>query len=155
MGFFADHAGDGTLRKYRLYYIDMLVPVYWTDCDIDILWGGQTWKASPIIAGGVNNQPSGAVASFDYGDADGTVFALLGAQNGAELSPGAIYEAGFLLTNASAVPDEVIQIFSGRIDRVQISTDQKDTITFTFMPPTIAAAAMLPTRLLATLLRST
>lgn len=153
MGFFADHAGDGQIRKYRLYFIALSTPVYWTDCDIDIVWGGHTWEASPIIAGAVNNQPSGATAAFEYGDADGSVFAALSTQNGGELALGSIYEAGFLLSNQSAVPDEVMQIFSGRVDRVQISTMQKDSIVFTFMPPAVATAAMLPTRLLSTLLR--
>ena len=154
MGFFADHAGDGQIRKHRLYYIALNTPVYWTDCDIDITWNGHTWVASPIMAGGVNNQPSGATASFEYGDADGAVFTALGTQNGGELAVAAIYEAGFLLSNQSAVPDEVAQIFSGRVDRVQISTQQKDTIVFTFMPPAITNTATLPTRLLSTLLRS-
>ena len=154
MGFFADHAGDGQIRKYRLYYIALNTPVYWTDCDIDIVWSGHTWVAAPIVAGGVNNQPSGAVASFEYGDADGAVFTALGTQNGGELAVAAIYEAGFLNSNQSAVPDEVMQIFSGRVDRVQVSTVQKDTIVFTFMPPAITNTATLPTRLLSTLLRS-
>ena len=154
MGFFADHAGDGQIRKHRLYYVALSTPVYWTDCDIDVVWGGFTWVASPILAGGVNNEPSGATASFEYGDADGAMFAALATQNGGELALGAIYEAGFLLTNQTAVPDEVVQIFSGRVDRVQISTIQKDTILFTFMPPAVTTAAMLPTRLLSTLLRS-
>lgn len=154
MGFFADHAGDGQIRKYRLYYIALNTPVYWTDCDIDIVWGGHTWVASPIVAGGVNNQPSGATASFEYGDADSSVFTALGTQNGGELAVAAIYEAGFLTSNLTAVPDEVIQIFSGRVDRTQVSTAQKDTILFTFMPPAITNTATLPTRLLSTLLRS-
>ena len=154
MSFFSDHGGDGQIRKYRLYYIALNTPVYWTDCDIDIVWGGYTWKAAPIVAGSVSSAPTGATATFDYGDAGGTVFTALAAQNGGELSDAAIYEAGFLLTNATAVPDQVVQIFSGRIDNVQISTDQKDTITFTFMPPAISQAATLPFRLLSTLLRS-
>jgi hypothetical protein len=154
VGYFTDHAGDGQIRKYRLYFISLNTPVYWTDSDIDITWNGHTWIASPITQGAVNNQPSGATASFSYGDADGSVFTSLAAQNGGELAVAAIYEAGFLLSNQSAIPDEVLEIFSGRVDRVAISTQQTDTITFTFMPPALTAAATLPTRLLATLLRS-
>lgn len=153
MGFFADHAGDGQIRKYRLYFIALNTPVYWTDCDIDILWGGHTWVAKSILPGAVNNQPSGATAAFEIGDADGSLFSVLSTQNGGELALGTIYEAGFLLSNVSAVPDEVMEIFSGRIDRVQISTDQKDSIVFTFMPPAVTSVASLPTRLLSTLLR--
>lgn len=154
MGFFTDHAGDGQIRKYRLYFIGLNTPVYWTDCDIDIVWNGHTWTASPIMQGAVTNQPSGAVASFEYGDADGTVFTALSTQNGGELATAAIYEAGFLLDNLTPVPDEVLQIFSGRVDRVAITTAGKDTLTFTFMPPALTASATLPSRLLATLLRS-
>lgn len=154
MGYFADHAGDGQIRKYRLYFIALNTPVYWTDCDIDITWNGHTWVASPITQGAVSNQPSGATASFQYGDAAGTVFTALAAQNGGELAVAAIYEAGFLLTNQSAIPDEVLEIFSGRVDRVAVTTSGSDTLTFTLMPPALTTVATLPTRLLATLLRS-
>lgn len=154
MGFFSDHGGDGQIRKYRLYFIALNTPVYWTDCDIDIVWGGFTWAASPIVAGAVSSAPTGATATFDYGDADGTVFTALSAQGGGELTQAAIYEAGFLSTNQTAIPDEVVEIFSGQIDSVQVSTVQKDVITFTFMPPTQSQAVNIPTRLLSTLLRS-
>lgn len=154
MGYFSDHAGDGQIRKYRLYFIALSTPVFWTDCDIDITWSGHTWLASPITQGAVNNAPSGATASFEYGDAAGAVFTALATQNGGELAVTAIYEAGFLLTNQSAVPDEVLEIFSGRVDRVEVSTDGKDTLLFTMMPPALTQAATLPSRLLSTLLRS-
>ena len=154
MGYFLDHGGDGQIRKYRLYYIALNTPVYWTDCDVDIMWGGYRWTVAPIIPGGVSTAPTGATATFDYGDASGTVFAALAAQNGGELALAAIYEAGFLTTNKTAVPDEVVEVFSGRIDTVQVSNVQKDVITFTFMPPALSAAATVPFRLLSTLLRS-
>jgi hypothetical protein len=154
VGYFSDHGGDGQIRKYRLYFLALNTPVYWTDCDLDITWNGHTWVASPITQGAVSNQPSGATATFAYGDAAGTVFTALAAQNGGELAVVAIYEAGFLLTNQSAIPDEVLQIFSGRVDRVSISTQNTDTLTFTLMPPALTQTASLPTRLLATLLRS-
>lgn len=154
MGFFEDHAGDGQIQKYRLYFLALTSPVYWTDCDVDIEWSGHTWVASPIIAGAVNNQPTGATASFEYGDAGGTLFTALAAQNGGELALAAIYEAGFLLDNVSPTPDDVREIFAGRLDRVQVSTAQKDTLVVTLMPPELSAAATLPQRLLATLLRT-
>lgn len=154
MGYFADHAGDGQIRKYRLFFLALTTPVYWTDCDIDIVWNGHVWEAAPIEQSTVQQQPTGATGQFTYGDADGTIFSALSTQNGGELATAAIYEAGFLLTNQTPIPDEVLEIFSGRIDRVQISTAQKDVLVFSLMPPALGSSATLPTRLIATLLRS-
>jgi hypothetical protein len=130
-------------------------PQYWTDNDVDIAWNGQLWKASSITPGPVNNQPTGAVASFKIGDALTTLLPILQATNGAELALAAIYEAGFLITNQSAVPDQVVEIFSGRVDRAVVPTGTEDNIEFTLMPPAQQDSAELPTRLIAGMVRVT
>lgn len=154
MGYFADHAGDGAITKYRLYYIGLSVPVYWTDCDLDIEWNGHRWVAQPITPGQVSNQPDGQSASFLVADAEGALFAVLATQSGGELALAAIYEAGFLTTNKSAAPDEVIEIFSGRVDRAAIDTSATDSVEFVLMPPAQKESGTLPTRLISGLLRS-
>jgi hypothetical protein len=154
MTFFADHAGDGEVPKSRLYYIGLTVPVYWTDSDIDIEWGGFRWTAQPITPGPVTNEPDGQSATFQIADAGGALFTVLVAESGGELAPAAIYEAGFLLTNKSPVPDEVLQIFSGRVDRATSDSSIGDIVEFTLMPPAQKDAGELPTRLISTLVRA-
>lgn len=127
-------------------------PVYWTDCEIDLEWNSIRWLAKPITPGPVSNQPDGMSATFTFADSDDALFVVLNTQSGGELALAAIYEAGFLLTTKSAVPDEVIEIFSGRVDRATI--DAQDIVTFVLMPPVMMAAGQLPTRLISTLLRS-
>lgn len=128
-------------------------PVYWTDCDIDIAWSGNLWKAVPIIPGTINVQPTGSTASWKIGDADGVWFPLLVTSNGAENCLAAIYEAGFAPGNKSSVPDDVAELFSGRVDRVNMTTDAEDTIEFVLMQSAGLDAGYLPTRLLSTLLQ--
>jgi hypothetical protein len=156
LGFFADHSADGEVPKSRLYFLDLDTPVYWTDFDIDIkttggVAGAHVWTAQPITPGPVSNQPDGASASFRIADSDNVIFPPLSTQNGGELAEAAIYEAGFLTTNETAVPDEVIQIFSGRVDRSTVNED--DSIEFVLMPPAQTDAAELPDRLVSTLVR--
>jgi hypothetical protein len=152
--FFLDHAADGELPKFRLYYLGLATPLYWTDCDIDIEWDGYRWLAQPITPGPVNNQPSGAVASFKIADGDGTWFATFVAAAGGELALAAIYEAGFAVTNKTPVPDDVAEIFSGRVDYSTVHSDTEDSIEITLMPPAQMTTIYLPTRLLSTLVRS-
>ena len=153
MAWFDDHAGDGRLQKWRLYYLGLAVPLYWTECDIDIEWNGFRWTAKPITAGQINNQPDGQVAQYNVADADGAFFTVLGQQNGGELALAAIYEAGFALGNWTAEPDDVIEVFSGRVDRCSISTVSGDVVTVVLMPPVSQTSAMLPTRLISRLPR--
>jgi len=153
MPFFLDHGGDGEVPKFRLYFLDLATPVYWTDSDLNIIWDGHTWVAQPIIAGPVSNQPSGASASFRIADASNAIFPVIAAQNGGELAAAAIYEAGFLTTNKTAVPDEVLEIFSGRIDRPVIQSEGEDVIEFVLMALAQTDSAELPTRLVSTLVR--
>jgi hypothetical protein len=157
--FFDDHGADGQLQKWRLYYLGLPTPVYWTDLtDHDIetvggVAGTHRWTAQPITPGPVNNQPSGASASFQIADsADGSLFATLAACNGGELALATIYEAGFAVTNRSAVPDQVVQIFSGRVDRSIFPSN--DNCEIVLMPSTQTDATEVPTRLLSTLLRT-
>jgi hypothetical protein len=154
MTFFATHAGDGEILKWRLYYVGLTVPCYWTDCDIDIEYGGFRWTAQPITPGPVSNQPDGQSATFQIADAGGALFAVLVAESGGELAPAAIYEAGFLTTNQSPVPDEVLQIFSGRVDRASSDSSTGDVVDFVLMPPAQKDSGELPTRLISTLVRS-
>jgi hypothetical protein len=155
VGFFSDHAADGEVTKFRLYYLGLATPVYWTDCDLDIVWSGHTWQAKPITGGTVSNQPDGASASFTIADADNALFPVLAMGNGGELAIAAIYEAGFLVTNQTAVPDEVVEIFSGRIDRPVVRSGTEDVIEIVLMPPANVQAGELPTKLLSTLVRFT
>jgi hypothetical protein len=152
--YFADHAGDGEVPKSRLYYLGLTVPVYWTDYDIDIEWGGFRWTAQPIIPGPISNQPDGQSATFQIADAGGALFAVLLAQSGGELAIAAIYEAGFLTTNKTPVPDEVLQIFAGRVDRATSDSSIGDLVEFVLMPPAQKDSGDLPTRLISTLVRS-
>jgi hypothetical protein len=131
--------------------VTALTPYYWTDCDLDIVWNSHTWSAQPIVAGPVNNQPTGATASFKIGDAGETFFPVLLLANGGELAYASIYEAGFLVTNLTAAPDQVLEIYSGRIDRCVVSTTGEDTIEVILMPPAVQTSTTLPTRLIASL----
>jgi hypothetical protein len=154
MTHFADHGGDGEVIKWRLYYIGLATPCYWTGCPIDIEWGGFRWIAQPITPGPATNQPDGQSATFSIADdANGTLFTMLAACNGGELATALIYEAGFLLTNKSAAPDEVLEIFAGRVDRASNDTTSTDEIEFVLMPPAQKDAGELPTRLISTLVR--
>lgn len=154
MTFFAAHAADGELLKFRLYYIDLPTPVRWTDWDLDIIWGGFRWVAQPIIPGPVLTQPDGQSATFQIADADNVLLPVLLACYGGELALAAIYEAGFLTTNESAVPDEVLEIFSGRVDRADNDTSTGDLINFVLMPPAQKDSGDLPLRLISTLVRA-
>ena len=156
MTHFADHSGDGEILKWRLYYVGLPTPVYWTDLtDHDIEWGGFTWTAQPITPGPVSNQPDGQSATFSIADDEnGTLFAVLAACNGGELATALIYEAGFLTTNKTPVPDEVLEIFAGRVDRASNDTASTDEIDFVLMPPAQKDAGELPTRLISTLVRA-
>lgn len=154
MTYFSEHSGDGQIVKPRLYYIGLMVPCYWTDYDIDIEWGGFSWVAQPITPGPVSNQPDGQSATFQIADAGGALFAVLVAQSGGELAIAAIYEAGFLTTNKSPVPDEVLQIFAGRVDRATSDSSVGDIVEFVLMPPEQKDSGDLPTRLISTLVRS-
>jgi hypothetical protein len=154
MTYFLDHAGDGEHPKSRLYYIGLATPLYWTDFDIDIEWGGFTWVAQPITPGPVTNQPDGQSATFTIADAGGALFTVLTGCNGGELATALIYEAGFLTTNKTPVPDEVIGIFAGRVDRATSDSTIGDIVEFTLMPPAQKDAGELPTRLISTLVRA-
>jgi hypothetical protein len=136
------------------WMLNAATPFYWTDCDIDIEWNGHRWLAEPITPGPVNNQPSGAVASFKIADGDGVWFAIFVEAAGGELALAAIYEAGFAVTNKTAVPDDVIEIYSGRVDYSTVHSDTEDSIEITLMPPAQMTAIYLPTRLLSGLVRS-
>jgi hypothetical protein len=135
--------------------IGIPAPVYWTDFDIDIMWDSKRWVAQPITQSQVTHQPSGDTASFRIGDADNVLFPILDSNNGGELSPASIYEAGFLTTNKTAVPDEVLQIFAGVVDNCSIATSGEDNITINLMPPVQQNSGQLPTRLVSTLVRVT
>jgi hypothetical protein len=153
--FFLEHGADGELPKCRLYYLGLATPLYWTDFgDFDIEWDGHRWLAQPITSGPVNNQPSGAVASFKIADGDDVWFPIFAAAAGGELALAAIYEAGFAVTNQTPVPDQVVEIFSGRVDYSTVHSDTEDSIEITLMPPAQMTAIYLPTRLLSTLVRS-
>jgi hypothetical protein len=155
MGFFQDNASAGELPKHRLYYIGLTPPLYWTDFgDFDIEWNGIRWLAAPITPGPISNQPDGTSASFKIADANDTLFPILAAANGGELALAAIYEAGFAVMNATPVPDEVVQIFSGRVDRSTVDTSGTDMIEIILMPPLQTGAGELPTRLISTLVRT-
>lgn len=156
MGYLSDNAADPTLTKWRLYYLGLTTPCYWTDCqDHDIEWDGHTWTTQPITPGAVTPQPETATASFMIGDADNVLFPLLAAENGGEMASAAIYEAAFASTNLSAAPDDVLEIFSGRIDYPSSDTSSgNDTITFALMPSAVLTAGTLPTRLISTLVRN-
>lgn len=150
---FDDHAGDPEFPKWRLYYIALPIPVFWTDLpDHDIEWGGYTWTSQPITPGPVSNQPDGQSATFQIADGNNVLWPVLRACAGGELSLAIIYEAAFLLTNKSAAPDGVREIFSGRVDRS--SLDPSDQIEFVLMPPASKDSGELPTRLISTLVRS-
>lgn len=131
------------------------IPVYWTDYDINIVWNGHTWTAMPITNSQVSHQPDGDSGSFRLADADDVWFPVLAANNGGELAPAEIYEAGFLTTNKTAVPDEVIQLFTGVVDRASVATAGEDNLTFVLMPPIQASSGQLPTRLATSLVRIT
>ncbi|MDD5305624.1 MAG: hypothetical protein PHS14_21195 [Elusimicrobia bacterium] len=161
MTHFADHGGDSEIRKRRLYRIDLATPVYWTDFqDHDIetssgdVCGAHRWVSKPITPGPISNQPDGQSASFSFADADGALFTVLSTQNGGELAEAFIYEAGFLLTNKTPVPDEVLEIFSGRVDRTSLDTTTGDAVDFVLMPPAQKDTGFLPDRLISTLLRT-
>ena len=142
------------------FVVSIPIPQYWTDCDLDIVTtggvsGAHLWTAKPILAGPVSQQPDGASASFGLGDADGDYFAVFAANNGGELADAAIYEAGFLITNQTPTPDEVLQLFSGKIDRATANSATQDTIDIVLMPTVQQNAAMLPVRLVSSLVRVT
>ena len=154
MTYFLEHSGDGQVIKPRLYYIGLATPLYWTDYDIDIEWGGSTWVAQPITPGPVTNQPDGQSATFTIADAGSALFAVLAGCNGGELALAMIYEAGFTTTNKTAVPDGVIEIFAGRVDRSTSDSSMGDVVEFILMPPGQKNAGDLPTRLISTLVRN-
>jgi len=144
-----------TLAHYANWLLAAPNPQRWTDLsDHDIEWDGYTWVSQPIIPGAVSNQPDGASASFKIADGDDALFPVIAACNGAELSPAAIYEAGFLSTNKTATPDEVLEIFTGRVDRATVDSDQEDSVEFILMPPAAQDTMSLPTRLISSLVRA-
>ena len=142
------------LAHYPNWLLGVPNPLYWTDCDIPIVWSGQTWVPQSITVEAINAQPTGNVTAFKIGDAANVWFPILAACNGGELAIATIYEAGFLLTNLSAVPDAVQTIYTGRVDHTTASTVNEDNIEITLMPPTVTTAGSLPVRLISTLLRT-
>lgn len=131
------------------------IPVYWTDADINIVWDGHTWVVKPITFGSIVRAPDGASGDFKVSDTDNSLFPVLVACNGGELANAAIYEAGFLTTNKTAVPDEVLTVFTGRVDRAAALTANEDNIQIFLMPPVQEIVAKLPTRPVSTLVRVT
>lgn len=131
-------------------------PYYWTDCtDHDIEWNGHRWTSQPITPGAVTPQPETATAAFSIADADDVIFPVLATNNGAEMALAEIYETAFSPTNRTPVPDDVLQIFSGRVDYASCdSAGNADSITFNLMPPATLAAGQLPTRLISSLVRA-
>ena len=129
-------------------------PLYWTDHrDFDIEWNGHRWLSQPITPGAISNQPDGQSGTFKIADADNVIFPILAGTNGGELSLAEIWEAAFSPSNKTPVPDDVVQVFSGRVDSAKATTDQEDSIEFTLMPPVQSDAGELPSRLISTLVR--
>lgn len=131
------------------------LPTYWTDFDLDIVWNSHKWLAMPITGSQISHQPDGDSGSFKIGDADGDLWSVLAASNGGELSLAEIYEAGFLTTNKTAVPDEVIQIFTGVVDRCTVGSSGEDAVTVYLMPPLQHNTGFVPFRLITSLVRVT
>ncbi len=130
-------------------------PFYWTDYDIDIEWNGHTWLARSITPGPVNTQPTGATATFIVADGSGALFSVFAAINGGELAEAAIYEAGFLNDNLTPVPDEVLEVFSGVVDRAVFDSASTDSVEIALLQPQGPQSGFLPTRLISTLVRNT
>lgn len=159
MGFFEDHAGDARVLKWALVKISFASPyspLYLTDCDVSIEYDGHTWEASGVTLGSVSTAPDGQSATFAIPDADGALFTLLAATNGAESVPVTISEAGFLTTNVTPTPDAVRSVFNGRVDTSSKDcSGGRDVVEFSCMPAALVDAAYLPQKLISTLVRIT
>lgn len=137
------------------------IPVYWTDYDIDIVTAGgdpcgaHTWTAWPITNSQISHQPDGDSGQFQFADANGSWFPVLAANNGGEMAVAEIYEAGFLTTNKTPNPDEVLQIFSGQVDHCSVASAGEDNIVVVLMPPVQMNSGQIPTRLASSLVRVT
>lgn len=149
-----DHASDATQRRHLLFEIDFGTPVYWTDCQIPIAWGGHMWDPKPTSTSGITSrQMDGAGATINVGNASNFLSALFfyGEADGALVS---VRLACFDLSSNSQSPAQAPMIYQGKIDTLSISnTGGAVTAVITLGPFVEQSTKMLPTRKMTDLLR--
>lgn len=156
MGYIADHAHENAKLQFRLVELDFATVLRLTDCSIGIEWGTYSWVAAGIAVSSIVNSIQGPTCSITVPDADHTLFALLDASNGGEGVVVRIYLAEFSLTNATATPDDVVQLYAGRIQSARKNTTTGlDQVEIACGPPAQVSAIDFPSRLLISLLRTT
>lgn len=154
MGYITDHAAETSKWRWRLIEIDFSTPMYVTDCDRAIEWNGHTWLPHGITVSSITNPDTGPTMAFTAADADNYIFPWLNDTNGGEGLVVNAYVAEFAIGSASAAPDDVRQIFTGRISSSTKDTSAgKDEVQISCGPPALTSAVNFPSRTFGSLAR--
>lgn len=154
MGYIADNAAGNAKLQWRLIEINFSTPMRLTDCPIAIEYGGHRWLPHGVQNIAVQNPPTGPTMSFTVADADNYVWPWLNATNGAEGLVVNAWLAEFAPTNRTAVPDDVVPIFTGRSKAVTANTAGVDQAEFQCGPPATTTSINVPTRTWGSLARA-
>ena len=154
MGFIDTNATGTSKWRWKLISIGFSPAMYLTDCDHDIEYGGQRWLSHGVQVSNITNPDSGPTMSFSVADADNYVFPFLNMTNGAEGLIVNGYLAEFQIGSLSATPDDVKQIFTGRVLSARKNTVGVDIVEFSCGPPALTSSINFPTRTFGSLARA-
>ena len=154
MGYVADNAAGVSKQRWRLIEIQFSPEMYFTDCPGAIEWDGHTWIPHGVTVTGITNPDTGPTMAFTVADADQYVFPFLNATGGAEGLIVNAWVAEFAPANATAVPDDAVQIFTGRVTSSRKNASGTDQVEFSCGPPALTTSINVPTRTFGSLARA-
>ncbi len=124
-----NNAQDEQLEVFSLF--EIAFPggtVYWTDCDVPILWNGHTWVPTVIETPSIQSRHGEVqgLGSIVIGNADNALSAIVFAApcGGSILK---IHVAWFDPANPSAIPADVITKMVVRVARATLNVDETET----------------------------
>jgi hypothetical protein len=154
VGYIADHAAEGGKLQWMLIEIDFSTPMRLTDCPVAVEYGGHTWLPHGVQNIAIQNPSTGPTMSFTVADADNYVFPWLNDTNGAEGLVVNAWLAEFAPTNATATPDDVVLVFTGRAKSATSNASGIDQAEFQCGPPALTTSINFPSRAFGSLARS-
>jgi hypothetical protein len=154
MTFIPDHATESRKWRWKLIRIQFSTILYVTDCPVAIEYGGHTYVPHGVTVSQIQNPDTGPTMSFSAADADNFFFTPLNASNGGQGIVVDCYLAEFVVGSTSAAPDDVVQVYTGRIASASKNmAGGKDEVQINCGPPAMVTAINFPIRTFSNLVR--
>jgi hypothetical protein len=149
------HAADRSVRWVHLFELAFSSTLRWTDDVAAVAWDGHVWVPYVVAVESVSTEQGQiAGASLAIGNADNALGAYLfaGDVTGAVVK---VWQAWLDPAVPGQVPQEVRQVFLGRVSAPQLSrVGNESMVRLTLGPYANPATKLLPSRTVADVLRS-